>query len=578
MPTNKNSLKTFFKTIDLLGKYKVTFFIYCLFLGVTFNMGNILFSFAIQNFTDSIVNKTMATFKVALIICAVALFLNMIGPIFIYFRMRVIRALMLDLRKSIFKHMQHLPLSYYEDNHSADSIFRLTSDVEAMKVYYTNHFMDLLYILFVPVFGVIAMYWFDPKIATFVLVLTIISNFVNIQFSKKFKFLSADVQKALSGLTQKLSDMLSGFKVLKIYPSDFVFHLFFQQNELTTTSIMKRTTRSATNTSINYFFYFIINVGTLIFGVILSTKGLVKISSLMAILSLQETVSGSIFHTSYVFSSLQTSLVSAQRIFDVLAIEKEPLKFGDAPFDAAKTSNTGISFQDVCFSYPSRDNILNQINVEVPFGKTIAFVGQSGSGKSTMVKLLMGFYQLTAGDIIINGNSINQYTLQTLRNLFSYVPQEPVLFEGTLKENIQFGKFDATEEEIIAATTAANAHDFITKLEHGYDSLVSARGENFSGGQRQRICIARAILKNAPFLLLDEATAALDSENEVLVQKGIQHLMKGKTCIVIAHRLKTIEHADYIYVFENGKIVEAGTHESLLALCAVYFNLVHKAV
>jgi len=211
------------------------------------------------------------------------------------------------------------------------------------------------------------------------------------------------------------------------------------------------------------------------------------------------------------------------------------------------------------------------LNVEK--GKIAALVGPSGSGKSTLIKLLLGFYQLQAGGIVINGMPMGEYTLTELRDLMAYVPQDTYLFEGTLEENIKFGGMSASHEEVVAAAEAAKAHDFIMEFSENYNTIVGERGVRLSGGQKQRIAIARALLKNAPILLLDEATSALDSESEQLVQDALKTLMNGRTTIAVAHRLSTIENADVIFVIDKGRVVEQGRHEELLSMNGLYNRL-----
>ena len=245
-------------------------------------------------------------------------------------------------------------------------------------------------------------------------------------------------------------------------------------------------------------------------------------------------------------------------------------------------SNEMIQIKDLQFSYSSSDNadeskqeinLLDQINMNVKKGEFAALVGPSGGGKSTLVKIMMGMYHVGEDMLAIGGKSLSSYPLQELRNLMAYVPQDAYLFDGTIEENIRYGKPEASTEEIIAAARSANAQNFIIDQPDGYDTLVGERGTKLSGGQRQRIAIARALLKDAPLLLLDEATSALDSESEEIVQQALETLMKGRTTLAIAHRLSTIQHADKIYVLQAGHVVEEGTHESLLNLDGLYKEL-----
>jgi ATP-binding cassette, subfamily B, bacterial len=230
-----------------------------------------------------------------------------------------------------------------------------------------------------------------------------------------------------------------------------------------------------------------------------------------------------------------------------------------------KTEDTAamVELQDIGFSYNGTDRVLDGVSLSIGKGQMAALVGPSGGGKSTVLKMLLGYYPPQEGNIVVNAKSIGQYSLTELRDMMAYVPQDAYLFDGTVEENIWYGRPKATREEVIAAAEAANAHGFITELPEGYATKVGERGTRLSGGQKQRIAIARALLKNAPILLLDEATSALDSESEQLVQDALNRLMQGRTTIAVAHRLSTIRHADVIYVIEGGEVVEKGNHTEL---------------
>ncbi|HWZ21483.1 MAG TPA: ATP-binding cassette domain-containing protein, partial [Cytophagaceae bacterium] len=270
------------------------------------------------------------------------------------------------------------------------------------------------------------------------------------------------------------------------------------------------------------------------------------------------------------FSTIQRGLASAVRIFSVIDTEITILD-PEKPIKITKFENE-ISFHNVSFSY-GNDSVLKNINMIIPKGKTIALVGPSGGGKSTLADLIPRFYDVTKGEIKIDGINIKDYSQESLRNLMGIVTQESILFNDTIYNNIAFGKPDASEEEVMHAAKIANAHDFILQTENGYQTNIGDRGAKLSGGQRQRISIARAVLKNPPILILDEATSALDSESERLVQEALTNLMKNRTSIVIAHRLSTIQHADEIMVLRKGEVEERGTHNTLLENGGLYKKL-----
>jgi subfamily B ATP-binding cassette protein MsbA len=269
-------------------------------------------------------------------------------------------------------------------------------------------------------------------------------------------------------------------------------------------------------------------------------------------------------------ATLQEGLAAASRLYAVL--DTPPAITNRPGATALQVSGGQVRFEQVSFSYPGGHGV-HSVSLEVPAGKTAALVGHSGGGKSTLMNLLLRFYEVEAGGIAIDGQDIRDVTLESLRGAMAFVPQEPMLFDDSVRANIAYGRLDANDEEIIAAAKAAAADGFIQNLPQGYDTRIGAHGVRLSGGQRQRIAIARAMLKNAPILLLDEATSSLDNESERVIQQALTSLMKGRTTLVIAHRLSTIVGADIIYVVEAGRIVESGSHQALLARQGAYHQL-----
>jgi subfamily B ATP-binding cassette protein MsbA len=272
-----------------------------------------------------------------------------------------------------------------------------------------------------------------------------------------------------------------------------------------------------------------------------------------------------------VFNSIQEGIAASERVFSIL--DTTP-KIVDTPNAAELNSfNKGIRFQNVSFKYEKSDLILNKINLEINKGEVLAIVGPSGAGKSSLVDLIPRFYDVTDGSILIDDNDIRNITVKSLRSFIGVVTQETILFNDTVKSNIAYGLQDVSPDKIIDAAKAANAHNFIENLKDGYETVIGDRGTKLSGGERQRLSIARALLKNPPILILDEATSSLDTESEVLVQQAIERLMTGRTSIVIAHRLSTVQRANKIIVLSDGEIVEEGTHEVLLSKLGLYHKL-----
>lgn len=541
-----------------------------------------------QKIINAVTAMDMALFQAAIWLAAAVLVLNMTKCFVIYTYMYHIRQIMKRLRLRVMTHLFHLPMSYFEGHHTADSIQKLCFNVEDIKNSLANRHQRVINPVIIGTAAIVMILFLDTRIGLMVLVLSIVSVRLNMVLSKPLRGMAVRIQNLFAACTEKLTDILAGIDVIKMFPGARVMaQRYCDLNGEVAADTIKRFRRMSDISAVEWLFGFLCNIVILLIGVFMSFAGLVDFGTVVAILSLQGMVSFFLSNIGSAWGYLIDSLVLSDRVFEILdqpvaqantdgtvLWEKQwidSVDRGDVPFG----ENSGIKINNAVFSYDNAKTVLNGVDITVDRGKTAALVGESGGGKSTVVKLLLDFYQLDSGTIEVLGRPIKAYAPDELRRNIAYVPQDAYLFTTTIKENIRYGNLSASDEEVMEAARRAYAHDFIMSFPNGYDTLVGERGESLSGGQRQRIAIARAFIRNAPILLLDEATSALDSESEQLVQKGLEALMGGRTTLVIAHRLSTIEKADMIYVIEGGKVCEKGRHAALMEHDGVYKKLVN---
>ena len=489
-----------------------------------------------------------------------------------YMRMAVVR----DLRSSLFSRSIHLPLSYYSDERKGDLLSRMTSDLNEIEIAVVFA-IDMIFREPISIaLHLIILFSWSMELTLFALILLPISALVISRIGKSLKRTSAKSQKQMGVLLSVLEESLGGVRIIKAFTAEkLATERFKKENdhhqEIATRSFRKRDLSSPLNEflgacvliSIVYFGGQIIVDGVDVPG---ELTGGEFMTFIIVFSQLLRPVSG--FANGMAFMSKAGA--SLDRINNVLDLED---KVKDAENAEEKTSfEEEVRFDNVRFAYAEED-VLNEVSFTLKKGQTIALVGESGSGKSTISDLIPRFHDVQGGAIKIDGTDIKTLKKASLRRLISMVTQESILFNDSIANNIAFGRPDATREEIEAAAKVANAHDFITATENGYETNIGDRGNKLSGGQKQRISIARAVLSNSPIMILDEATSALDTESEKLVQEALDNVMKSRTSLVIAHRLSTIRHADEIIVLKKGEIVEQGTHEELIAANGYYKTL-----
>jgi len=478
----------------------------------------------------------------------------------------------LDLRAELYQHLQQLSLAFYADRRVGEIISRISSDVTQVRTLLTNNSTQLLSNLVALIGSVIIVFYLNPRLVVFVLVLTLSIVVVAVGFGRTFQRLSTTVQDNLAESTVAAEETLQGIRVVKSFTSEH--HEVDRYRGLlkrTLDASLRLALRRSSFGALMAFLGFSAVAAILWFSGREVLAGRLEFSTISGFLIYSITIASSLGSLSSLYGQFREAVGAVQRVFEIL--DTSPT-VADTPAASILPAIEGsITFEDLSFGYETNVAILDRINLQIAPGEIIALVGPSGAGKSTLFNLIPRFYDPTSGKITIDGTDIRTVTQRSLREQIGLVPQETILFGGTIRENIAYGRFDATEAEIIDAAKAANAHLFILETANGYDSIVGERGIKLSGGQRQRLAIARAILKDPRILLLDEATSALDSESEELVQDALDRLMQGRTSVIIAHRLSTIKVAHRIIVLDQGQIVEIGTHDELITENGLYAHL-----
>ena len=473
--------------------------------------------------------------------------------------------IIIDVRAKIFGHLQKLSMSYFDNHKTGVIMSNLTNDVGAIRSAITTDLLSFVTEAVTLVGSIVAMFVLDWRLTlvTFIIV-PVVLGIINI-FGKKLRLAGHDVQGRAADITALLQEVISGVRVVKSLALEkLVINRFLAQNEENFRAAMGATKLTSLLSPIIEFAAAIAVTVILWYGGYSVIHGQLTSGSLIAFLIYAINLSNPVKRLSQVYGGIQKSLAAADRLFAILDTQSDVKeKEGAKALDKV----TGqVSFDHVDFSYDGNKLALSDFNVDVAPGQMIAIVGPSGAGKTTLANLLPRFYDVTGGAVRIDGLDVRDVTIQSLREHIGHVPQDTMLFNTTIKDNILYGRLDATDEEIYEAAKAANVLEFVDKMPEGLNTIVGERGSSLSGGQRQRVAIARAIPKNPSILILDEATSALDTESEKLVQEALDRLMQGRTAFVIAHRLSTVQNADKIIVLQEGKMVEQGTHEELLAI------------
>lgn len=482
-----------------------------------------------------------------------------------------------NMRKVLFEKLQKLPIEFFDTNSNGDIMSRLTNDIDNINTVISQSLVQLMAGIISIVGSLIMMIILSPILTLFTMITVPLVFLLTRTIARKTKVLFKNQQVELGKLNGHIEEIISGLEVVKAFNhEEKALEQFREVNSKLLDVGLKAQIWSS---FLMPFMNVITNIGfatVSVVGGILAVKNLITIGVIASFINYSRQFTRPLNDLANVFNTLQSALAGAERVFEVLD-EKEEEK------DVISAKNIisikgEIEFKNVSFEYKHNEPILKNINFKVKPGRSIALVGPTGAGKTTIVNLITRFYDVSKGKILLDGTDIRNYKRDELRKIFGIVLQDAYLFSGTIKENIKYGKLNATDEEMKDAARKANVHSFIKYLPKGYDTVLSESGENLSQGQRQLLTIARAVLANPYILILDEATSSVDTRTELKIQEAMLKVMKNRTSFIIAHRLSTIRDCDIIMVIDNGKIIESGNHEELIKKKGAYYSMYYKQI
>ncbi|MGX7666867.1 ABC transporter ATP-binding protein [Flavobacterium pedocola] len=478
-----------------------------------------------------------------------------------------------DLRRKLYDTIINLPISHYSDKRKGDVMTRMLGDVGEVQ----NSFFQILELIvrepLTIIFSIATMFVISSKLTLFVFVFIPVSGLIISRIGKSLKAKSIKVQQESGLFISTLDETLSGLKVVKSFNAEKTFTKRFNESLERLLKLSNNISNKNNLASPMSEFLGILTIATLLWygGHLVLIEKSLSSTAFITYIALAYTILTPAKAISKASYQVKSGLAASERVFDLMETQNPIVNKEDA---IIKTDfNHSISLENVSFRYED-EKVIDNLSLEIPKGKMIALVGQSGSGKSTIANLLTRFYDVQEGHVKVDGIDIKDMNMHSLRNLMGLVTQDSILFNDTIKNNLLLGRENASDDEIIHALKIANAYEFVKDLPNGIDTNIGDSGNKLSGGQKQRLSIARAVLKNPPIMILDEATSALDTESERLVQQALENMMQNRTSVVIAHRLSTIQKADMIVVMQKGKILETGTHEELLAENGMYSKLV----
>ncbi|MBD1396912.1 ATP-binding cassette domain-containing protein [Pontibacter sp. JH31] len=571
---SKESFRRGIRIFSYVLPYKFKFLIGLGFL-VLSSLTFMIFPYLVGKLFNEAENEMINMYALGLL--AVILFQGIFSFFRVYFFAQVSENAVANIRRDLYSKFVQLPISFYEKRRVGEITSRITTDVAQVQDAMSITLAELFRQVTTLIVGVALIMWISIKLSLFMLATFPVLVILAMIFGRRIKKLSKKTQDELANTNVIVEETLQAINTVKAFTNE----MFEVARYRTTLAKAVRTAIATANYRGAFITFIIVGLfGGIIlviwYGATLVANGEIERDSFVSFVLYTVFIGASVGGLGDLYGKIQSALGATERIQEILAESEEPTDKSQRPLSEIKRVHGDISYNQVAFSYPTRPDIqvLRDINFTIRSGEKIALVGPSGAGKSTIVQLLLRFYDVSNGSITVDGQDIRDMNLTELRANVGIVPQEVLLFGGSIRENIAYGRPEATEDEIIMAARKANAYDFISTFPEGLDTLVGERGIKLSGGQRQRVAIARAILKNPAILVLDEATSSLDSESEHLVQQAMDELMKNRTTIVIAHRLATIRKVDKILVIDGGEIIEEGSHELLsMNEDGIYANL-----
>lgn len=558
---SKGSLKKALRIFQFIKPYKSMYLLGLLFL-ILSSFASLVFPMFIGEMVDASKSSMDRINEIALYLFG----LFTLQAVFSYFRIvlfvQVTEKFLAKLRQATYERLIRLPMTFFGQRRVGELNSRIASDISLLQETFTTTSAEFLRQIIIVLGGTILLGFTSIKLAAFMLSIFPVIIVVAVVIGRKLRAYSKTVQEHIADSNTIVEETLQGISNVKAFANEIFESLRYQKKtEEIVIYAIKGGKLRATFASFIILGIFGAIAAVIWYGARLIHQGDMSMGDLTSFLMLTIFIGASIGSIADLYAQIQKAIGATEKLMEILDETPEEHSEGELKHHI----QGGIEFKNLCFHYPNRVDVevLKDINLNIRKGQQVALVGASGAGKSTITQLLMRFYQNHTGELQIDGKDITQLPLTDLRKQIAIVPQDILLFGGSIKENIAYGKPEASEEEIQKAAEQANAHEFITEFPEAYNTLVGDRGIQLSGGQRQRIAIARALLKNPKILILDEATSALDSESEQLVQEALDKLMVGRTSLVIAHRLATVRKADHIFVLEKGQIVESGTHEEL---------------